>query len=817
MIAKFATWWAGFIFRNALSVLLSAALVTFLAIKSMGNLGVSTEIEALMPQGTESVKTLDKALRKTGSFASIQIVASSNSPETTLTFIKAAKQKIDAFDWVQSSQYSEDVSVIEQHKLLLLGLEDLLALEVDINKAYPTIVAQQLSELFGTEITFNLRDENLSGNSNTALNTDRINEIQSQATKQPMTERMFVSEDGLTAVLVIWPKSGLNALADAKQMVDDSTQVVQSLMENKNYSTVTPGVAGRIANKVAQFNAIVGDLKLGLLTAITLISILIAWSYRSLIALPLIFIPLFIGIIWTLGLTAVTVGGLNLITVFLALILFGLGIDFGIHNFSRYREERRNGHQPEAAITTVILETGSASLIAAMTTALAFFALTLTEFRAFTEFGLIAGMGIVLTFISMYSIFPALIVTFEKWGWRADKIATSHVPRMEDNRFLNPLKHKTFVKRAAIALFIFAVVFAPQVKFERNIKNLESKRPDALIVATDAVGKVFSDGHDRAIVVVNTQEELSAINKYFETLIAEDTETPTINKVSSFLDFVPDENEQKERLAVIHRLEKRADDLQSFDSEKYKSSKRYLSIEDISLADLPTALRRTYLGIESEPGYLMYIYNSVSMNDSATARLFYDDAAKFTVNNKTYFSASEGFIFVEMIALMKADATKAIFLVILTTAFLVFLFVRSWRATLVILTPPLFGVFITLGIMGLVGPSLSIMNMVILPSLIGIAVDNSIHIFHRFESEGENANIPQIMNSTGRAAVLTTLTTLIGFGGMVTASMGGLRSMGWLAIIGFLSCLLITWVLLPVLLSNYRKKSPIKRIPNATH
>ena len=61
------------------------------------------------------------------------------------------------------------------------------------------------------------------------------------------------------------------------------------------------------------------------------------------------------------------------------------------------------------------------------------------------------------------------------------------------------------------------------------------------------------------------------------------------------------------------------------------------------------------------------------------------------------------------------------------------------------------------------------------------------------------------MSTTGKAAGLTTLTTLIGFGGMITASMAGLRSMAVLAIIGFLSCLVMTWVLLPVLIQTFAK------------
>ncbi len=641
------------------------------------------------------------------------------------------------------------------------------------------------------------------------MDTDRIEEIQSSVSTSPATQRLFISEDGLTAVLVVGPKPSLDALTDSKRMVDDAKLVVNNLMSYKYGQGIQAGVAGRIANKVAQFDTIVADLKLGLLSAIILISLLIIWSYRTAIALPVILIPLVTGIIWTLGMTAVTVGSLNLITVFLTLILFGLGIDYGIHNFSRYREERRKGADVEAALQIVMERTGSASFIAALTTSLAFFSLTLTQFRAFTEFGVIAGMGVILIFIAMYSILPAMLVVAEKLGWKASKLAKSQGLQMGGHNHFNPLKHRKLVIGLTLSLLVFAAIFAPKVQFEKNIKNLEASQPANLIAATQAVRRVFSDGHDRAIVVVQTQAELIAIDAYFKKLIVDDTQTPTIKKISSLLDFIPSTEAQSKRLEVIHRLSRFAQDLKGIDETKFNATNRYLDIESLRISDLPEALRRTYLGTDSEPGYLLYIYNSVSMDDSRLAKQFYDDAASFIVDGRTYYSASEGFIFVEMIAMMKADAIKAVALVTLTILILVFFLVRTARGTFVILVPPLIGVLITVGIMGAFGPSLSIMNMVILPSLVGIAVDNSIHIFHRYKSDykgkGSDGDILNIMNTTGRAAVLTTFTTLIGFGGMITASMGGLRSMGALAIIGFLSCLLMIWILLPVLLQAYRR------------
>jgi len=809
MIDNAVTWWIQILYRRAFAVLLVAGIITVLAIKSMMSLSVSTHLEALMPQGAKSVQTLNDALKKTGSFASIQIVVHSDDPKVSLDFVKQAKLEIDQYKWVGSSQYYEDIDVLEEHKLLLLNLEELEQLEKDINQAYPTLVAQELAEIFGTNVTFTLRENNLSGNSDTVVDTGRIEEIQTSVSTSPVTQRLFTSEDGLTAILVVWPKPGLESLTDSKRMVDEAQLVVDKLMSYKYGQNIEVGVAGRIANKVAQFDTIVADLKLGLLSAIILISILIIWSYRTAIALPVILIPLVIGIIWTLGMTAITVGSLNLITVFLTLILFGLGIDYGIHNFSRYREERRKGADVEAALGIVMRRTGSASFIAALTTSLAFFSLTLTQFRAFTEFGVIAGMGVILIFISMYSILPALLVVAEKLGWKASRLAKSQGLQMGGHNHFNPLKHRRLVIGITLALVVFAGIFAPKMQFEKNIKNLEAAQPADLIAATEAVRRVFPDGHDRAIVVVQTQAELIAIDAYFKKLIADDVQTPTIKKISSLLDFIPSTDEQTKRLAVIHRLAKFAQELKGIDEAKYISANRYLDIESLRISDLPEALRRTYLGTESEPGYLLYIYNSVSMDDSRLAKQFYDDAANFTVGEHTYYSASEGFIFVEMLALMKADALKAIILVTLTIIVLVFFLVRSIKGTVVIILPPLIGVVITVGIMGAFGPSLSIMNMVILPSLVGISVDNSIHIFHRYKSDlggkGDDADILNIMNTTGRAAVLTTFTTLIGFGGMITASMGGLRSMGALAIIGFLSCLLMIWILLPILLQTYRR------------
>ena len=806
-ITEYAKRWAALLHERAIAILVCASVITVLSFYSMSTLSVSTRLEELMPENARSVQTLNEVLEKTGSFASVQIVTKSDNPDKALDYLKLIKPEIDKLDWVDYSQFSEDIELLMQHKLLMLDTDELLDLEKEVEDALPVYLARRLSEAVGADVSVTLREGDIAVNSKQPVNQDRIDDLTTSLREPPEKERLFTAANDGVAVLVVWPKPGYEGLAASKRLVDDARRI--TLVDNSpKEHGVEAGVAGRIANKVAQFNAVISDLGVGLASAITLIALLIGFSFRSFVAVPLIIIPLALGLLWTLGLTAIVIGGLNLITIFLVLILFGLGIDFGIHNFSRYREERANGAASNQAIETIVLETGAASAIAAFTTSFAFLSLTLTSFRAFSEFGFIAGTGILLILVTMYSVFPALLVVMERFRpamiWKevhSKKEAPARIP------LISAFTEHKYSAAITLGIIAFVCLFAFNLSFERNFKKLEASKPDTLIWATNEVNKVFGSRHDRAILSVDTIEELRAVREYFAGKIENDQQTPTIEKTSSVLDFVPPPDIQDTRLEIIRRLDIRANELRHVDSELYEAAKQYLDIDTLNLADLPSALQRTYLGEDEEPGFLIYIYNLFSMSDNQFAQQFYDDVAIFTVDGKEYASASEAFVFVEMMALMKADALKAILLVSLTTMLLVFFFTRDLRASMIILFPPIVGMLVTVGMMGLTGLPLSIMNMVILPSLIGIAVDNAIHIYHRYKHDGANANIAQVMNSTGRAAVLTTMTTLIGFGGLITASMGGLRGMGLLALIGFTACLIITWVLFPKLLAYYGDKN----------
>ena len=101
--------------------------------------------------------------------------------------------------------------------------------------------------------------------------------------------------------------------------------------------------------------------------------------------------------------------------------------------------------------------------------------------------------------------------------------------------------------------------------------------------------------------------------------------------------------------------------------------------------------------------------------------------------------------------------------------------------------------------MDLIGLQLNMANLVILPLILGIGVVNGIHITHRYREEGDK-NASVLGKSTGQAVLLSSLTTMIGFGSMMVANHYGVFSLGLVLMLGVFNCLIASVTFLPALL-----------------
>jgi predicted RND superfamily exporter protein len=159
----------------------------------------------------------------------------------------------------------------------------------------------------------------------------------------------------------------------------------------------------------------------------------------------------------------------------------------------------------------------------------------------------------------------------------------------------------------------------------------------------------------------------------------------------------------------------------------------------------------------------------------------------------------------EILRIVKEDLfflTPVAFLIVL---FMVFLHFRRWRATLFTLMPLVMGLIWMVGAMSLFGIHINFVNAVILPMIIGMGIDNSLHLMNRFlEGGGRDAGLA--LRTTGRAMAMCSLTTMLGFGSLATARYQALSTMGWVTILGMGFCLIAALCFLPTLLILWEQR-----------
>ena len=131
---------------------------------------------------------------------------------------------------------------------------------------------------------------------------------------------------------------------------------------------------------------------------------------------PITFVPLFIGLIWTLG-TMGTFGiPLTIATIALGAMILGLGVEYGSFITERILEEKEKQGSIEQGVRNAVPTTGLAILGSSTTTVVGFSALLVASISFIRDLGLTLSIGIILTLTSALVITPALMVEFERWN-----------------------------------------------------------------------------------------------------------------------------------------------------------------------------------------------------------------------------------------------------------------------------------------------------------------------------------------------------------------------------------------------------------------
>lgn len=284
-----------------------------------------------------------------------------------------------------------------------------------------------------------------------------------------------ITDGGYVISLEIRFKDSSTAL----KSVEREVKRIQALMAKIDLSQYDPTIqvefGGGFNDMKDEYNAIKTDVVRSISVTILSIFLLIAIFFRSIRAAVRIFMPLVMSTLWALGITFVAVGYLNLITAFIFAILLGLGIDFGIHLYARYDLERENGHDVSGALRISVVETGAPLFFGAMTTAAAFFALMLGSFSGFSQFGFVAGLGVIIAFCVMTTVMPAWIAVSERIkASRSRAVKNKRAVSRETTRRCAPVM--MFVSLITLGFAGYCATLVPDIQFEDNFYNLQLKK-----------------------------------------------------------------------------------------------------------------------------------------------------------------------------------------------------------------------------------------------------------------------------------------------------------------------------------------------------
>lgn len=296
------------------------------------------------------------------------------------------------------------------------------------------------------------------------------------------------------------PSPGITALFDAGEDAEQQMYVTfangqiylvtaQAPTEDKNEAAVkrlsalveqtkrevpglNVGITGEPVLELAEMEQSQKDTTVASIASLIICALIFIYGYQQTGRPIKATLCLLVGLAYTMAFTTGVIGHLNILTITFVPILIGLAIDYGVHLISRYEEELRRGKTQEAALTKAMIYTGQGIFTGALTTAGAFLAMALTDFKGIQEMGIICGGGLIICFIPMMTLLPVLLlrgrqnVIDHEQGNIAERRA-----RIENIWLQRPIA----VTVITLVLCALAATQIPKVYFDYDLLNMQSE------------------------------------------------------------------------------------------------------------------------------------------------------------------------------------------------------------------------------------------------------------------------------------------------------------------------------------------------------
>ncbi|KAA3609287.1 MAG: multidrug RND transporter [Calditrichaeota bacterium] len=881
--------------KRAGTMLLIALIFTFIAAGLASNLELTMHFKNLMPQSHLMVKEFNQVIDDY-STASMIIIAAKGQEGDLKEFADEIAGKVASLDkYVKRVDYKIERNFILEHGLKLQKEKDLKNSQ-DLYKNLGLLPwLRHLNENFEktwvqdeASISTKEKENNavmfLDGIKYWLQTLDQYTEMNSSPDTrlaQFAAERLIIGDEYMISpdkdmiLLFAQPTFTINEM-DKVIKVENTIDALIADVAAK-YPGLFAGTTGMFALARDETVAASEDMYITSLLALVLILALFIISFRMWVAPILAGISLTIGIIWAAGFAAITVGSLNIMTSMFSVILIGLGVDFSIHIISVYTEKRAEGNTIGAALELALIKSGSGIITGGFTTAFAFLTLMISESAGMSEFGIVAGSGVIFCMLAAILVLPAMLSFRDRILTKLHK--KKFIVRSPEFKILGSLGENISKQPVTVllaCLLVTALLFysALQITFDYNYLNMEPIGLTSIKLQHEMENK-FDVTPDFAIVTAESIEKAREITKSAKDL-------KMIGMVTSISEYIPSTEEQNKRLPIIHEIRKSLrknqtiiplsqSDFDAYIDELYRVEDNIIELAQLAflggqdkvdkkckeiIGDLESENNESLVAnlvqkIKADPVRNVAKLNSfnthfaphfrkLALGMATTTPITIDDIPedikdRFVSHDGKKFLVTiypkeqvwnleflERFtqqmqkldprvtgvapIFYILIDIIAQDGKKAAALTIVVVFVILLLDFRKIHYAILAMIPLIIGAIWMLGTMHLFGLQLTMVNLMGLPLIIGIGIDDGVHILHRYRVEGAG-KIRTVFSSTGKAVLLTSLTTMLAFGSLVFATYRGLGSLGIALFIGVGACFLSSIIILPALLGLIEKNN----------
>ncbi|MES0490155.1 MAG: MMPL family transporter [Leptospirales bacterium] len=797
-----------FIKEKRFYIFFLSMMLTVLSGFLASRLTIKADLLELLPDHFDSVQSLKKISALTGGLGYMIVVFESDNAEQNIEFLEEYSERAKSDPDILYVNHKNPSEFIQKNGILWLPLEDLKRMRDDLNNRinyYRKKALSLLPEELGPPPPFHTQ----------ALLKDLEEKVKTSPYHQ--------SKDGKMLLSVLKPTIDSNNIGLTKNLILRMTTLKDELAVK--YPEVTVHFTGMYPMKRSQIKALEADLLIASLFTVIGVSLSLLFFFRSPKAILIVLFPLVTSLVWTLGINYLLIGHVNLISSFFVSVLLGLGIDYSLQVYSRFKEEYLKNQDYIRAIFISFITTGKGTLFGALTTFGVFFVLIFSDFLTFKETGVLASVGILMILLSIVIHLPILVYfTKPSFSYFKNQKTDDHERRFSIRLMSAINRHKLGIIRVSGLLILAGVFILPYNRFQYDFSKIEN-RNTAPRLMWERLTHAFDYSWRPAVASVNSLDDLDKLRDYLNS--DEAAKNPMLNRHVSMLNFFPyPKHDLSLRVRTVHsirsKLLKSMPSLKPGDRAQVQKYLQYLNPKPTDLENYPRSIKNAFMGknAEGETVYFCQIYPISTLGNGLNAFEHARWLKALPEKAGIDMTISSDIIILEDILNLVVSEGKIILpIALLIVILLIYILFRSVWKTILVLSPLIVGLYTAAVILGFsniispVGISLNYLNVVAIPILLGVGIDFSIHIFHRIEEAFGKKNKPlknkwKDIVQTAQALGVSAITTIIGFSSLFLASYNGLRSIAWVSVIGIMVILVTSSVLMPAMFFYIREKFP---------